>query len=162
MAMANDKYLHIYLSDHLAGSSVGIEVAKRAAKSNADNDIGHFLRELLVLVEEDRATLEQVMALVGAPRHQWKLAAAWVGEKVGRLKLNGEITTYSPLSRVVELETLSLGIRGKRAMWQALREIRDPRLNSIDFDALIARADEQHKGVELQRRKASVMAFGSG
>ena len=157
--MASDKYLHIYLSDHLAGSSVGIEVAKRAAKSNADNDIGHYLREAVFLIEEDRVTLEQVMDLVGAPRRQWKLAAAWVGEKVGRLKLNGEITAYSPLSRVVELETLSLGIRGKRAMWQALSEIRDPRLDPIDLDELIARADAQYKGVELQRRKAAVMAF---
>ena len=160
--MASDKYLHIYLSDHLAGSSVGIEVARRAAKSNADNDIGHHLREALALIEEDRTTLEQVMELVGAPKHQWKLAAAWVGEKVGRLKLNGQITAYSPLSRLVELEALSLGIRGKRALWQSLREIRDPRLASIDFDHLIARADEQDKGIELQRRKASVMAFRSG
>lgn len=159
--MANDKYLHIYLSDHLAGSSVGIEIAKRAAKSNAGNDIGHHLRAALVVIEEDRATLEQVMDLVGAPKQRWKLAAAWVGEKVGRLKLNGEITTYSPLSRLVELEAVSLGIRGKRAMWQSLREIRDPRLASIDFDNLIARADEQYKGIELQRRKASVMAFGA-
>ena len=160
--MASDKYLHIYLSDHLAGSSVGIEVARRAAKSNADNDIGHHLREALALIEEDRTTLEQVMELVGAPKHQWKLAAAWVGEKVGRLKLNGEITAYSPLSRLVELEALSLGIRGKRALWQSLREIRDPRLASIDFDDLIARAEDQDKGIELQRRKASVMAFRSG
>jgi hypothetical protein len=157
--MANDKYLRIYLSDHLAGSSVGIEIAKRAAKSNADNDIGHHLRAALPVIEEDRATLERVMDLVGAPKHQWKLVVAWVGEKVGRLKLNGEVTTYSPLSRLVELEALSLGIRGKRAMWQSLREIRDPRLASIDFDNLIARADEQYKGVELQHRKASVMAF---
>ena len=36
-----------------------------------------------------------------------KNAGAWALEKVGRLKLNGELTSYSPLSRVVELEGLA-------------------------------------------------------
>ena len=160
--MAGDKYLHIYLSDHLAGSAIGIEVAKRAIRANADNDIGHHLRQTLAQIEEDRRTLEQVMELVGAPVRRWKLGAAWAAEKVGRLKLNGEITNYSPLSRLTELEALSLGIRGKRAMWQSLREIGDPRLASIDFDSLIERADKQYEDLELQRRKATALAFGSG
>jgi hypothetical protein len=43
-----------------------------------------------------------------------KNIAAWGIEKVGRLKLNGQLTGYSPLSRVVELEGLLAGIAGKR------------------------------------------------
>ena len=41
----------------------------------------------------------------------------------GRLKPNGQLTGYSPLSRVVELEGLALGITGKLALWKALREL---------------------------------------
>ena len=33
-----------------------------------------------------------------------KDGAAWVAEKLGRLKTNGQLTGYSPLSRLVELE----------------------------------------------------------
>ncbi len=158
--MGQDKYLHIYLADHLAGSAVGVEVAKRCAKSNEGNDIGHFLQtKALPAIEEDRATLEQIIDLVGGSPSVVKQALAWTGEKLGRLKLNGELTSYSPLSRLVELEGLSLGIAGKMALWQALREIRDDRLETIDFGHLIKRAEEQREGVELQRRKASVMAF---
>lgn len=158
--MGQDKYLHIYLADHLAGSAVGVEVAKRCAKSNEGNDIGHFLQTTaLPAIEEDRATLEQIIDLVGGSPSVVKQALAWTGEKLGRLKLNGELTSYSPLSRLVELEGLSLGIAGKMALWHALREIRDSRLETIDFDHLIERAEEQREGVELQRRKASVMAF---
>ena len=38
----------------------------------------------------------------------------------GRLKPNGQLTGYSPLSRLVELEGLSLGITGKLGLWRAL------------------------------------------
>ena len=44
----------------------------------------------------------------------------WTGEKLGRLKLNGQLLGYSPLSRLIELEGLMLGIAGKLAMWIAL------------------------------------------
>ena len=40
------------------------------------------------------------------------MVAGWVAEKAGRLKLNGSLLTYSPLSRLVELEGLSLGVEG--------------------------------------------------
>lgn len=158
--MTTDKYLHIYLTDHLAGAVVGIEVAKRAARSNATNEIGDFLRGLIPVIEQDRDSLEKVLELVGAPRHRWKLAAAWLGEKLGRLKLNGELTSYSPLSRLVELEALSLGVRGKWALWESLEEIRDPRLQPVDLGRLIARAEEQYGGLEAQRRRAATMALG--
>ena len=85
----------------------------------------------------------------------------WAGEKFGRLKPNGELTTYSPLSRLIELEGLTSGVAGKLALWQCLRETHDPRLEPIDLTQLIARAEEQLKGLELQRRKAAVMALRS-
>jgi hypothetical protein len=157
-----DKYLHIYLADHDAASLAGIDLARRCASSNKDNDIGRWLNATAVpAIEQDRDSLRRVMTLVDAPPSHWKSAVFWAGEKLGRFKLNGELTSYSPLSRLIELEGLSSGVLGKLSLWQSLRELGDPRLEPIDFTDLIARAEDQLKGLELQRLRASVMAFGS-
>ncbi|MGH2776048.1 MAG: hypothetical protein ACRDJT_11555 [Actinomycetota bacterium] len=158
--MAQDKYLHIYLADHHAGSVAGIELARRCAGSNKDNDVGHFVSTTLVpAIEEDSETLSRIMKLVGASENRLKNLIFWTGEKLGRLKPNGELTTYSPLSRLIELEGLTSGVAGKLSLWQCLRETDDPRLKPIDLTQLIARAEEQLKGLELQRRRAAVMAL---
>jgi hypothetical protein len=160
--MSRDRYLHIYLADHHAGSVAGLELARRCAKSNEDNAIGRWLRTTGVpAIEEDRDALRRVMKLVEAHPSHWKNAAFWAGEKLGRFKLNGELTSYSPLSRLVELEGLTSGVSAKLSLWQCLSETGDPRLESIDFAELTSRAQEQLKGLELQRRKASAMAFGT-
>jgi hypothetical protein len=160
--MSNDRYLHIYLADHHAGSVAGLELARRCAKANEDNDVGRWLSTTVVpAIEQDRDALRGVMTLVNAHPSHWKNAAFWAGEKLGRFKLNGELTSYSPLSRLVELEGLTSGVSAKLSLWQCLRESGDPRLETIDFTELIGRAEEQLKGLEQQRRKASAMAFGA-
>ena len=44
--MTDDKLLGIYLSDHLAGSTVAVNLAKRAIERNDDN---RYARELAAL-----------------------------------------------------------------------------------------------------------------
>jgi len=67
----------------------------------------------------------------GPPKNPAKLAAAWLAENVGRLKLNGQFLQYSDLSRLLELEGLGLGIHGKMDLWRGLIAVRDayPPLN---------------------------------
>jgi hypothetical protein len=116
------------------------------------------LDELAREIEEDRATLEGVMDRVGAGRNQVKVAAAWVAEKAGRLKPNGRLLTYSPLSRLEELEVLLLGITGKLALWRAL----DHALGGdagLDLPALEARAESQRRRAEELRLRAADEAF---
>jgi hypothetical protein len=36
---------------------------------------------------------------------------------VGRVKLNGQLATYSPFSRFIELDFLAMGIEGKKLLW---------------------------------------------
>ncbi len=153
--------LAIYLNDHLAGSTVGLELARRARGSNKATPLGEFLTDLAVEIEEDRETLEQVMAAVDAGRDRLKVTGAWAGEKLGRLKLNGSLLSYSPLSRVVELEGLRLGVEGKACLWRMLRELGDPRLSGFDFDALIARAERQRDELELRRLEAGRLALSA-
>lgn len=75
----------------------------------------------------------------------YKVCAAWIAEKAGRLKLNGRLLTRSPLSRLVELEMLRLGVEGKAAGWRTLRFAADSdnRLDPDRLDELIARAGHQ-------------------
>src|SRR5204862_3873820 len=98
-----------------------------------------------VEVGDDRKTLERVMERVGAKRSPVKPTLAWAAEKAGRLKLNGQLTGYSPLSRLIELEALMLGVFGKRSMWGVLGAAAadDARLAEFDFGALAERADRQ-------------------
>jgi hypothetical protein len=159
--MRDDKLLHIYLADHLAGANAGLEVAKRCLANNRGTALGEFLEHTLIpQIDEDKRTLESVMDAVGAPRNALKNAAGWLAVRAGRLKLNGRLTSYSPLSRLEELEGLCLGVEGKLSLWRALRSVAGRRpLGAFDYDELIARATRQREGLEGQRAAAATLAL---
>ena len=159
--MTDLKLLSIYMNDHLAGSIAGSELAKRAARNNEGTPYGPFLERLQQEVAEDRETLERIMDDLGIKRSAVKGAGAWLAEKAGRLKLNGQLTGYSDLSRVEELEGLSLGVEGKLSLWRALQQVRDeyPPLESAELERLIERAEMQRKELEDHRREAVKTAF---
>lgn len=153
--------LAIYLNDHLAGATLGRELSKRALGSNRGAPLGEFLESLHDEIVEDRETLLEVMAAAGAAKDPLKQSAALLGERVGRLKPNGRLLGYSPLSRIVELEGLTLGVRGKLSLWELLGEAGDPRLSGFDFDALAARAQRQLDGLTPERIDAGRIAFAA-
>jgi hypothetical protein len=155
-----DELLAIYLRDHHAGASAGAALAKRAARNGAGLAHGDDLAEIARQIGDDRKTLERLMARLGVRPSAIKVAGARAGEVAGRLKLNGRLWQRSPLSNVVELETLALGIIGKRKLWEALAGI--PGLDvtgGVDFVELDARARQQHDRVETIRREAAAAAF---
>jgi hypothetical protein len=152
-------YLGTYLNDHLAGATVGRELSKRAAGENRGTPLGDFLQKLHEEIVEDRSTLLEVMGALDVGEDHLKTIVAQVGERVGRLKPNGNLLSYSPLSRVVELEGLALGVHGKASLWRALTLVDDPRLEPFDFEALERRAKRQHKGIEGHRLEAARIAF---
>ena len=161
MSADRDKLLGTYLNDHLAGSTIGVELSRRARNQNKHTPLGRFLGELAAEIEEDRDTLKRVMDALDVGQDRVKLALGWAGEKLGRLKPNNRLFGYSPLSRVIELEGLALGIDGKRSLWRALQAVDDERLSEFDFDALIERAERQRAGVEEHRLAAAGRAFGA-
>jgi hypothetical protein len=156
-----EKYLSIHLNDHLAGSTVALELVKRAARENEGSELGAFLNGLATEIAADRRTLVGIMSLLGVSVDHPKRALAWLAEKVGRLKLNGSLIGYSPLSPLVELETLSLGIEGKRLLWVALADSVADRIGAERLQELIARADRQRAGVEHHRLEAARRAIGA-
>jgi hypothetical protein len=155
--MSNGRFLAIYLNDHLAGSIMGFELAKRAAASNKGTSTGVFLSQLARDIEQDRNSLETLMSELGIRKDRLKDAAAWMAEKVGRLKLNGKIVGSSNLSRLVELEWLSLGVEGKLSMWRNLIQVRDkyPPLAGANLEELIRRAETQRADLERVRLEAA-------
>jgi hypothetical protein len=147
--------LAIYLNDHLAGATGGLELAKRAAGSNPDGELGGFLARLRDEIAEDRESLIEAMRRLDVGRDQAKVAAGWLAEKAGRLKLNGRLVGYSPLSRVVELEALALGVGAKLACWRALSSLGDARLHDVGLHALIESAERQRDELERFRLEAT-------
>ena len=157
--MAED-YLHIYLNDHLAGSTGGLELAERIAENNEDNRLGDLMAGIAKEIEEDRDELQRLMDGLDVTRNPVKAAGAYVLEKLSQMKANGQLVGYSPLSRVLELEMLHMGITGKLQLWGALREVFGPRLGEFDFERLIQRAESQRDRVEEHRLAAAREAFG--
>jgi hypothetical protein len=155
------RLLAIYLNDHLAGAVLGSELTRRAARENRGSPLGEFLERLVREILEDKHMLERVLQATGVRPSRIKPRVAWALEKVGRLKLNGRIRRYSPLSRLLELEGLTAGIAAKRSLWQALALAADPRLAAFDFDALSSRAEAQLDGLEPHRVDAARLVLGS-
>lgn len=144
-----DRLLGIYLNDHLAGATLGVELARRLRSSNrGDAEMGDPLAKICAEVEADLETLIQLMERLGVDRNPVKPAIAKAAERLGRLKLNGQIRGYSPLSRVLELEGLSGLIGGKIQLWNALEQSFGQSLDGFDFHALAERADNQGQRVE--------------
>src|SRR5918996_6049579 len=150
-----DRLVAIYLQDHLAGSVAALELVERAARANAGNELGSFLTDLHGEISADKETLLATMRTLGVNPSRVKNAVAWTAEKAARLKANGGLLRYSPLSRVHELEALEAGIVGKRSLWTNLQAVDDSRLAGFDLPQLVERAEAQRAGVEEWRRRAA-------
>lgn len=158
-----DNLLGIYLNDHLGGSTAGTELAEKLRDNNQGTELGNLMAALHNDIEQDRASLEELMERLGIERQRIKQAAGWVLEKLTRLRLNPTLAGNADLTRMLETEALSLGIEGKLCMWLALREAAagDPRLAGTDYDRLIERARSQRQALEPHRRAAALQAFSS-
>ncbi len=156
--------LGIYLNDHLAGATGGAELARRMAKARRGQPADAALRRLAAEIAEDRAALLDMMSALGIPVRSYKVSAGWIGEKAGRLKLNGYLLGRSPLSGLEELEILRLGVAGKAAGWRTLRAAADTdgRLDAGRLDELISRAQLQEELLEELRTQAAARLVGAG
>jgi hypothetical protein len=149
--------LGIYLNDHLAGATAGTQLAQRMTRSHRGREEAGALTRLAAEIAQDRSALLDIMASLGVTVRVYKVGAAWIGEKAGRLKFNGRILARSPLSDLEELELLRLGVEGKAAGWRTLRSQADTDalLDAGRLDELIARARRQADQLEELRVRAA-------
>lgn len=161
MPLLTTEPLAVYVNDHLAGSTVGVGLARRLAENNQDNRYGPVLRTVADEIEEDREILLQMMERLSIPRDRVRVAVSWGAEQASRVKLSSVLMRDPALSRLEELEMLGLGVEGKLSLWQALRRTHadDARLQGIDLEDLTKRARSQRQRLERLRRNAADEAF---
>ncbi len=156
--MAN-KHLATYLNDHLAGSVTAVELLTSLEASQANMGIGRFLAELRTEVEADQQELESLMERLQIQVSRPRQAAAWLSEKITKLKLKLDDPNDGTLYLLEALEILTVGIEGKRGLWCALAAAAVPGLQQSDYAYLTLRAEDQHQQVELARLTAAKMAL---
>ncbi len=149
--MGSERYLPIYLNDHLAAATAAAELTKRI-RGAADGPLGELMTLLADEVEQDREALRDLMRTVGASEDKVKVFVGFTGEKLGRFKLNGHLVSPSPLSRLSELDGLRLLLEHKRSLWRALR---DAGYDQLDFSGLETRAGSQLERIEPHRLEAA-------
>jgi hypothetical protein len=146
--LTGDK-LGIYLNDHLAATTTAAELAGRIARQNEGDEPGTVVASLRAQLEEDREDLSALLAESGTSRDRAKQLAGWTAEKLGRLKLNGQITGYSPLSRLEELEGLSVSLEYLALAWASLA------------DAGIGGADPAERAERMRAARVTLERFRS-
>jgi len=151
--------LAVYLHDHLAGASMAIDLLESMCKEHAGRPLGQFVERLQIEVQADRDVLQGLAERIGAGSNAFKNLAAWMSERVSRVKLGGQ--NESGLKTFEALEFLMLGIHGKWALWRALAAVAptDTRLQGTDFVHLVAKAGLQEIQVEHWRLETARTAF---
>jgi hypothetical protein len=148
--------LAIYLHDHLAGSTVAVDLLQAMRRKHADEALGQFAATMLLEIQADRTILKNLADRIGAGSSQLKELSAWLSEKVSRFKLD---RGPQGLGTFEALEFLALGVLGKLSLWRALAVSTDGRLQGTDFDHLAARAQSQYAQIEDRRLDAAKIAL---
>jgi hypothetical protein len=160
--MANES-LATYLNDHLAGSVVALELLDHLEEDGAGTADASLLAGIHADIEADRQELEAFMARLGIAASTPRKATGWLVEKLSELKLHLDDAGDGALRRLEALETVSLGIAGKAALWHALAAAAEdaPVLNGLDYGRLARRAETQRDVVERLRLHAAREALGA-
>ena len=156
-----DKAMDVYLNDHLAGATLGVDLAKQIRDLNEGSPLGDVMAAIAPQIEEDRDTLLDLMERMGTSKNPVKQVTGWVAEKASRVKFSGAVSGEPDHGAFMALESLTLGVRGKWCLWTALKEVASeyPALTSMDLDVLIHRAEAQHDTLEEERRAAGRKAL---
>lgn len=162
MAKGADEQLAIYLNDHLAGSVVAIGLLETLESLYVETELAQIARALRSDIEDDRDTLQSLIVQVAGAESTPRKAAGWVAERLTQFKLRVDGDERGPLRLLESAEVISLGIEGKRGLWQVLAACSDllPALSALEYAGLIARAEAQRERIETVRIGAARAAFG--
>ncbi|HWH43331.1 MAG TPA: hypothetical protein VNT32_01235 [Thermoleophilaceae bacterium] len=148
----SNEMIAIYLRDHSAIAAGGVALAQRAAANGEGTDFGRCAESLVSELERHDEAMLAVLRAIGARPSRLKRAGARLGERAGRLKLNGRVVSGSPLSPVTEAEGLLAVLGAHLLAWSALERLGDGALPAgVDAGALATSARESIAGVERHR-----------
>lgn len=138
--------LQIYLNDHRAAVAGGLALAERLAANNEGTELGRTVSQICTEIDADARALDHIIEHLGLHKNPVKRTAAVVGERVGRLKLNGQVKGYSPLSRLLEIEGAMAVVGANRSLWRSLRAASGAgRIGDVDLGEFMERADSQYE-----------------
>ncbi len=159
-----DKPMEIYLNDHLGGAMLGSDLAEQIRDQSEGTPLGEVMTGIAADIEEDRETLLELMEALDVSRNPVKQVTGWVAEKASRVKFSGASSGEPDHGTFMALESLRLGVAGKKCLWLALKQVRDryPELANVDLDRLIERASGQEAELERERITAGAEALRPG
>lgn len=149
--------LHIYLRNHEAAAAGGLQLFRRCASANRGTAYGADLQRLTDEVRNHRDDLRRICRSFGVKCSNVGRALAHAGATLGRIKPNGRVFRYSPLSRVIELEALSSGVMSQLRLWESLMGVStiDLRLDEAELSRL---ASETNGHLQTLRRLHAMAA----
>lgn len=140
-----------YVRDHLTGAAGGLALARRVVGTihQVDPAAASSLAGLVREIDEDGRTLQRCATALGIRHPRLRRLGAILTERLGRMKLNGQLLGTSPLSPILELEVLIMAVSGKARGWRAIAVLApDGVPDDIDLAALEQRAIEQRGVLE--------------
>ncbi|WP_324615890.1 hypothetical protein [Streptomyces sp. WM6372] len=131
------------------------------ARNHRGTPAGPPLAELAEQITEDRESLREIMTALDVPAQWSRVVMGRLAEKAGRAKLNGRLVRRSPLSDVLELEAMRLGVEGKASLWRSLSTLAGASsgLDPAAVDRLLDRARRQAAVLEGLRVDAAGRTF---
>lgn len=151
--------LATYIHDHLAGASYALDLVAALRDHFKSDPLGQFAATLHTEIAADKGILHRIAEQFGPTSDPLKDGAAWITEKVSKIKLSP--SDPSGLGTFEALEFLAIGIHGKLLLWRALSEIsrEQSQLIGIDFAQLMSRAQSQEESVNTWRLDVARMAL---
>jgi hypothetical protein len=152
--------LAIYLRNHEAAGQAGLDLFRRTAASQRDRPYAGDLAELASEIEQDLQSLRAIMRAVGVTPDRVQGLVLRLGERVGRLKPNGQLLGRAPLSDLIEVEGLLDAVRAKAAGWHALSAVESPEWSeAADTTVLYERALDQAERLSAIHRQVAARVF---
>jgi hypothetical protein len=155
--------IDVYLNDHLAGAMLGSNLAEQICDRTEGTPVGDVLATIAREIEEDRQALLDLMDAMGTSQNPVKKATGWVAEKASRAKFSGATSGEPDHGLFMALESLRLGVAGKKCLWLALQRIRGDYevLAGIELERLVERATAQERRLEEERLEVAARALGT-
>ena len=158
-----DKAMDVYLNDHLGGAMLGSDLAEQIRDQSEGTPLSDVMTTVAAEIEEDREALVELMERMGTSRNPVKQVTGWMAEKASRVKFSGVTSGEPDQGLFMALESLRLGVAGKKGLWLVLQQVRNDyeALAAVDLDRLIERAGSQEQTLERERVAAGTRALGS-
>ena len=149
----DETQLRRYLDDHRAGSDAALGVIARLRRRDAGTPVEALAVRLAAEIREERAVVDAVLQQLDAAQDPVRRAFG-IAASLGRLA--SSLPFVPEPSLLEDLESLAVGVWGKRLLWGALGRVQEAEgvLEGLDFDRLSAMAEDQERDLLALRQDA--------